>query len=128
MTLVVAGLLAMTKVPLDAVPDITNNQVQVITTAPNLSTEDIEQFVTYPVELAMANLPGVNEIRSTSRFGLSVVTIVFEDDMGNYLPRQLVSEQLTEVEIPEGFGEPFMGPITTEIGSEAGRERVGTYV
>src|SRR3546814_13534935 len=81
-TLVVAGLWAMTKVPLDAVPDITNNQVQVITTAPNLSTEDIEQFVTYPVELAMANLPGVNEIRSTSRFGLSVVTIVFEDDMG----------------------------------------------
>src|SRR3546814_7831165 len=60
----------------------------------------------------MANLPGVNEIRSTSRFGLSVVTIVFEDDMGNYLPRQLVSEQLTEVEIPEGFGEQFMGPIT----------------
>src|SRR3546814_20965956 len=74
-TLVVAGLWAMPKVPLDAVPDITNNQVQVITTAPNLSTEDIEQFVTYPVELALANLPGVNEIRSPSRFGLSVVTI-----------------------------------------------------
>lgn len=117
-TLIVAGLWAMTKVPLDAVPDITNNQVQVITTAPNLSTEDIEQFVTYPVELAMANLPGVTEIRSTSRFGLSVVTIVFEDDMGTYLPRQLVSEQLTEVEdaIPQGFGEPFMGPITSGLG------------
>src|SRR5690606_15252990 len=117
-TLIVAGLWAMTKVPLDAVPDITNNQVQVITTAPNLSTEDIEQFVTYPVELAMANLPGVTEIRSISRFGLSVVTIAFEDDMGTYLPRQLVSEKLTEIqeEIPEGFGEPFIGPISTGLG------------
>ena len=81
----------MLKVPLDAVPDITNNQVQVITQSPNLGTEDIEQLVTYPVEVAMANLPGVTEIRSISRFGLSVVTIVFEDDMGTYLPRQLVN-------------------------------------
>ena len=103
---------------LDAVPDITNNQVQVITQAPNLGTEDIEQFVTYPVEVAMANLPGVTEIRSISRFGLSVVTIVFEDDMGTYLPRQLVAEKLTEVkeEIPRGFGEPSMGPISTGLG------------
>src|SRR5690554_8104586 len=103
---VAAGIWSVTKVPLDAVPDITNNQVQVITQAPNLGTEDIEQFVTFPVELAMANLPGVLEIRSISRFGLSVVTIVFEDDMETYLPRQLVSEKLAEVrdEIPEGFG------------------------
>ena len=108
----------MTKVPLDAVPDITNNQVQVITQAPNLGTEDIEQFVTYPVEVAMANLPGVIEIRSVSRFGLSVVTIVFEDGMETYLPRQLVGEKLTEVkeEIPKGFGEPSMGPISTGLG------------
>ena len=108
----------MTQVPLDAVPDITNNQVQVITQAPNLGTEDIEQFVTYPIEVAVSNLPGVIEIRSVSRFGLSVVTIVFEDDMGTYLPRQLVSEKLTEVkeEIPEGFGETSMGPITTGLG------------
>ena len=99
-------------------PDITNNQVQVITQAPNLGTEDIEQFVTYPVEVAMANLPGVTEIRSISRFGLSVVTIVFEDEMGTYLPRQLVAEKLTEVkeEIPRGFGEPSMGPISTGLG------------
>ena len=75
--LIIGGIYSMTKVPLDAVPDITNNQVQVITTAPNLGTEDIEQFVTYQVELAVANLPGVIEIRSVSRFGLSVVTIVF---------------------------------------------------
>ena len=112
------GLWSMTQVPLDAVPDITNNQVQVITLAPNLGTEDIEQFVTYPVEVAMANLPGVIEIRSISRFGLSVVTVVFEDKMGTYLPRQLVAEKLTEVkeEIPRGFGEPFIGPISTGLG------------
>ncbi len=116
--LIIGGIWSITKVPLDAVPDITNNQVQVITQAPNLGTEDIEQFVTYPVELAMANLPDVTEIRSISRFGLSVVTIVFEDDMGTYLPRQLVAEKLNEVkgEIPAGFGEPSMGPISTGLG------------
>jgi heavy metal efflux system protein len=112
------GIFSMQKVPIDAVPDITNNQVQVITTSPNLGTEDIEQFVTYPVELSMANLPGVIEIRSISRFGLSVVTIVFEDAMDTYLPRQLVSEKLADVkaQIPQKFGEPFMGPITTGLG------------
>ena len=116
--LIVGGFYSMTKVPLDAVPDITNNQVLVITTAPNLGTEDIEQFVTYQVELAVANLPDVTEIRSVSRFGLSVVTIVFTDDAGTYLPRQLVSEALAEVKekIPEGFGEPFMAPISTGLG------------
>ncbi len=116
--LIIGGLWSMTRIPLDAVPDITNNQVQVITTVPNLSTEDIEQFVTYQVELAVANLPGVSEIRSVSRFGLSVVTIVFEDRMGTFLPRQLVSEALNEVKekIPEGLGEPFMAPITTGLG------------
>ena len=116
--LIVTGIWSLSKIPLDAVPDITNNQVQVITQAPNLATEDIEQFVTYPVELAMANLTGVKEIRSISRFGLSVVTIVFEDDMGAYLPRQLVSEKLREVEenIPKGFGTPSMGPISSGLG------------
>ncbi len=108
----------MTKIPLDAVPDITNNQVLVITTAPNLGTEDIEQFVTYQVELAVANLPDVTEIRSVSRFGLSVVTIVFKDKAGTYKPRQMVSEALNEVKekIPEGLGEPFMAPISTGLG------------
>ncbi len=115
---VVWGIYSMFRVPLDAVPDITNNQVQVITTTPNLGTGDIEQFVTYPVELSMSNLPGVIELRSISRFGLSVVTIVFEDDMGTYLPRQLVAEKLSEVkdQIPQGFGEPFMAPISTGLG------------
>lgn len=112
------GIYSMKEVPIDAVPDITNNQVQIITTSPNLGTEDIEQFVTYPVEVAMANLPGITEIRSISRFGLSVVTLVFEDDMGAYLPRQLVSEKLADVkdQIPQKFGEPSMGPITTGLG------------
>lgn len=118
LVLIIGGIWSIGKVPLDAVPDITNNQVQVITQAPNLGTEDIEQFVTYPVEVAMANLPGVVEIRSVSRFGLSVVTIVFQDEMDTYLPRQLVSEKLVEVKenIPKGFGEPKIGPISTGLG------------
>lgn len=118
LALIGAGIYSMTQVPIDAVPDITNNQVQVITQSPNLGTEDIEQFVTYPVEVAMSNLPNVKEIRSISRFGLSVVTVVFDDDMGTYLPRQLVSEKLTEVreQIPEELGQPSMGPISTGLG------------
>lgn len=112
------GLYSLTKIHIGAVPDVTNNQVQVITTSRNLSTEDIEQFITYPIELEMANLPGVEEIRSISKFGLSVVTIVFEDAMGTYLPRQLISEKILSAseKIPAGFGQPEMGPITTGLG------------
>lgn len=116
--IVIGGLWSLHTINVDSTPDITDNQVQVITSAPNLSTLDIEQIVTYPVELAMANLPGVEDIRSISRFGLSVVTVVFKDNMGTYLPRQLVQEKLSEVreQIPEGFGHPEMGPITTGLG------------
>ena len=112
------GILSLTQIPIGAVPDITNNQVQVITTSRNLSTQDVEQFITYPVELEMANLPGVEEIRSVSKFGLSVVTIVFEDRLGTYLPRQLIAEKIKSAseKIPEGFGSPEMGPITTGLG------------
>lgn len=112
------GIYSMFTVNLGSVPDITNNQVQVITVSQNLGTKDIEQFVTFPIELAMANLPGVTEIRSISRFGLSVVTIVFKDSMGTYLPRQLAQEKLIEVrrQIPENFGSPSLGPITTGLG------------
>ena len=112
------GLFAILKIPVGAVPDITNNQVQVITTSGNLSTQEIEQFITAPVELEMANLPGVKEIRSISKFGLSVVTIVFEDKIGTYLPRQLIAEKIksASANIPEGFGTPEMGPITTGLG------------
>ncbi|PWI30688.1 CusA/CzcA family heavy metal efflux RND transporter [Flavobacteriaceae bacterium LYZ1037] len=112
------GIISLTQIPIGAVPDITNNQVQVITTSKNLSTQDVEQFITYPVELEMANLPGVVEIRSVSKFGLSVVTIVFEDDLGTFLPRQLIAEKIKSAseKIPEGFGAPEMGPITTGLG------------
>jgi cobalt-zinc-cadmium resistance protein CzcA len=112
------GLFSLNNISIGAVPDVTNNQVQVITTSRNLSTADIEQFITYPIELEMSNLPGVKEIRSTSKFGLSVVTIVFEDDMGTYLPRQLIAEKLktAEEKIPAQFGKPFMGPISTGLG------------
>lgn len=112
------GLYSLSQIPIGAVPDVTNNQVQVITTSRSLSTQDMEKFVTYPVELEMANLPGVKEIRSVSKFGLSVVTIVFEDDMGTFLPRQLIAEKIKSASsrIPEGFGTPEMGPITTGLG------------
>ncbi|MEC3964154.1 CusA/CzcA family heavy metal efflux RND transporter [Flagellimonas halotolerans] len=112
------GLYSLSQIPIGAVPDITNNQVQVLTTSNSLSTQDMEKFVTYPIELEMANLPGVKEIRSVSKFGLSVVTIVFEDDMGTYLPRQLIAEKIKSASsrIPEGFGSPEMGPITTGLG------------
>ena len=119
-TLTVAGfgVYSILNISIGAVPDITNNQVQVITTSGNLSTQEIEQFITAPVELEMANLPGVQEIRSVSKFGLSVVTIVFDDDMGTYLPRQLIAEKIKSARenIPEGFGIPAMGPITTGLG------------
>lgn len=112
------GVFSLTQLSIGAVPDVTNNQVQVITTSRNLSTQDMEQFITYPVELEMANLPGVKEIRSVSKFGLSVVTIVFEENLGTYLPRQLIAEKIQSAaeNIPEGFGTPQMGPITTGLG------------
>ncbi len=112
------GLFSIFQISIGAVPDVTNNQVQVITTSHALSTQDIEQFITYPVEIEMANLPGVKEIRSISKFGLSVVTIVFEDNLGTYLPRQLIAEKIKAAseKIPQGFGTPEMGPITTGLG------------
>ncbi|MBT8285885.1 MAG: efflux RND transporter permease subunit, partial [Flavobacteriaceae bacterium] len=112
------GIFSLTQIPIGAVPDVTNNQVQVITTSTSLSTREMEKFITYPVELEMVNLPGVKEIRSVSKFGLSVVTIVFEDAMGTYLPRQLIAEKIKSAseKIPKGFGSPEMGPISTGLG------------
>ncbi len=119
-TLTVAGfgLFAVWKIPVGAVPDITNNQVQVITTSANLSTQEIEQFITAPVEMEMANLPGVSEIRSVSKFGISLVTVVFEEKLGTYLPRQLIAEKIRSAgeKIPETFGKPEMGPVSTGLG------------
>jgi cobalt-zinc-cadmium resistance protein CzcA len=117
-SIAIFGLYAITEIPVGAVPDITNNQVQVITTSGNLSTQEIEQFITAPVEMEMANLPGVKEIRSISKFGISVVTVVFDDELGTYLPRQLIAEKIKTASenIPEMYGTPEMGPITTGLG------------
>ena len=116
--LVVWGIFSLRQLPIDAVPDITNNQVQVITISPTLATQEVEQFITTPVELALQNIQQLVEIRSISRFGLSVVTVVFEEDMDVYLARQLVSEYLKEAEdnIPDGLGTPEMSPISTGLG------------
>jgi len=118
LTIAAFGLYAVLNIPVGAVPDITNNQIQVITTSGNLSTQEIEQFITTPVEMEMANLPGVEEIRSISKFGISVVTVVFAENMGTYLPRQLLAEKIktASANIPEAYGSPEMGPITTGLG------------
>ena len=109
LTIAAFGLFAVLRIPVGAVPDITNNQVQVITTSGNLSTQEIEQFITAPVEMEMANLPGVKEIRSISKFGISVVTIVFNDRIGTYLPRQLISEKIKTAasNIPKAMEHPI---------------------
>ncbi|MGH7519439.1 MAG: efflux RND transporter permease subunit [Gemmatimonadales bacterium] len=116
--LVLGGVAAMRQLPIDAVPDVTNVQVQVLTTAPALGPEEVERFVTTPVELAMSGIPRLTEVRSVSRFGLSAVTVVFEDGTDIYWARQLVNErvQAAREAIPSGYGEPEMGPITTGLG------------
>lgn len=116
--LIIWGAYSVTRLPIDAVPDITNNQVQVITVAPSQSAEDIERFVTFTVEQAMATIPNLTEMRSFSRFGLSVVTLVFTDYTDVYWARQQVSERLADIrrQIPEGIGVPELAPVTTGLG------------
>ena len=116
--LIVWGLFSLKQLPIDAVPDITNNQVQIITISPTLATQEVEQFITTPVELALQSLQKTEEIRSISRFGLSVVTVVFEENYDIYLARQLVNERLKEAQgnIPDGLGVPEMGPLSTGLG------------
>ncbi|GEP97742.1 acriflavine resistance protein B [Chitinophaga cymbidii] len=99
-------------------PDITNNQVQVITRAPTLASQEVEQFITYPIEQSLANLPDLEEMRSISRFGLSVITVVFHDDIDIYFARQLINEKLKEAEekIPMGMGTPELAPVSTGLG------------
>lgn len=115
LVLLVAGALAMGTLPLDAVPDLTNVQVQVLTVSPALGPVEVEQFITFPVENAMSGLPRVSEIRSISRFGLSAVTVAFEDGTDIYWARNLVNERLQQARenIPPGMGEPQLGPIAT---------------
>ncbi|MBX9889091.1 MAG: CusA/CzcA family heavy metal efflux RND transporter [Flavobacteriaceae bacterium] len=112
------GIFQFTKLPIDAVPDITDNQVQVITSAPSLGATDIERLITFPIEQANSNIPGLKEIRSFSRFGLSVVTIVFNDATDVYWARQQVTERLSAVKelIPKGIGSPTLAPVTTGLG------------
>lgn len=112
------GFYNVSHLPLDAVPDITNNQVQVVTVSPTLAPQEVEQLITYPVEVVMANIAGVTEIRSISRYGLSVVTIVFEDGKPMLDMRQLVREQIdiANSNIPSGLGTPELMPITTGLG------------
>lgn len=116
--LIVWGGYSLTQLPIDAVPDITNNQVQVITLSPSLAAPEIERLVTFPVEQTMATIPDIIEIRSFSRFGLSVVTIVFNDDTDVYWARQQVSERLAQAknQIPVGAGSPELAPLTTGLG------------
>jgi cobalt-zinc-cadmium resistance protein CzcA len=118
MLVIVAGYFSYTQLPVDAFPDVSPNLVQVFTTTEGLAPEEVEKFVTYPVEAAMAGLPGVEKVRSVSNFGLSVVNIYFKDGLDIYFCRQVVSERLQEAreQIPEGFGEPGMGPISTGMG------------
>ncbi|MDO7875821.1 CusA/CzcA family heavy metal efflux RND transporter [Hymenobacter sp. ASUV-10] len=121
--LLVAGLVgwgtySAVNLPLDAIPDVTNNQVQVITQSPALATQEVEQLITIPLELSLRTIPKVTEIRSISRFGLSVITVVFEDEVDTYLTRQLVGEKLSAVQASLGpeLGTPQMAPITTGLG------------
>ncbi|MDF9795938.1 cobalt-zinc-cadmium resistance protein CzcA [Catalinimonas alkaloidigena] len=112
------GIYSMKELPIDAVPDITNNQVQVVTVSQSLAPQEVEKFITYPIEITMANIPDVREIRSISRYGLSVVTIVFEEDVPTMTARQYVGEQISiaAAEIPAGLGSPELMPITTGLG------------
>ena len=118
LALIVWGAYSATRLPIDAVPDITDNQVQVITSSPALGAPDVERLITFPIEQANSNISGLKEIRSFSRFGLSVVTLVFEDKVDVYWARQQIAErlQLIQSQIPEQLGKPELGPVTTGLG------------
>ena len=112
------GVYSLSQLPIDAVPDITDNQVMVMTISPTLAAQEVEQLVTFPVEQTMVSIPGIKDMRSFSRFGLSIVTIVFEENVDLYWARQQIQERLTLAakDIPEGIGKPEMGPVTTGLG------------
>ena len=116
--LVIWGGYSLSRLPIDAVPDITTNQVQILTLTPTLAAQEVEQFVTTPIELSLANIPDVTEIRSVSKLGLSVVTIVFKDEVDIVRGKQWITEQLKTVEadIPAEFGKPMIAPLTTGLG------------
>ena len=112
------GTYSLTKLPIDAIPDITNNQVQIISLAPSLAVQEVESFITAPIEVSVANIPDIIELRSISRLGLSVVTVVFKDKVDVYWARQQLTERLKEAEesIPEGLAQISLAPISTGLG------------
>jgi len=116
--LIISGVVNLSKLPIDAVPDITDNQVLIITQSPSLAAPEVERLITFPIEQATANIPGIRTSRSFSRFGLSLVTLVFEDNIDVYWARQQVFEriQLVKNQIPEDAGNPEMAPVTTGLG------------
>lgn len=116
--LLIGGIYSMLTLPIDAVPDITNNQVQIVTVSPTLAPQEVEQLITFPIEVAMSNIMNVEEIRSVSRFGLSLVTVVFKEDVPTLDARQLINEQIQAVsgDIPTELGTPELMPITTGLG------------
>ncbi|KAF0141816.1 MAG: cobalt-zinc-cadmium resistance protein CzcA [Stygiobacter sp.] len=116
--LIIGGITAALKLPIDAVPDITTNQVQIFTVAPALAPQEIERLVSYPIEVAMQNLPDIEEVRSVSKFGLSAVTVIFKDNVDTYFARQIVFEKLQEAkgDLPPGLSEPELGPVSTGLG------------
>ena len=116
--LIIYGIFEVKKLPIDAVPDITDNQVQIITVSPSLGAPDVERFITFPLEQANNNIAGIKQMRSFSRFGLSVITIVFKDGIDLYWARQQVAERLQQVskDIPQSLGTPTMAPISTGLG------------
>lgn len=118
LALIVWGLWSASKLPIDAVPDITNNQVQIFTSTPTLAGQEVERLVTFPIEQSIANIPDIEEIRSISRFGLSVITVVFKEEVDIYFARQLINEKLNEVseDIPKNIGKPEMSPVSTGLG------------
>lgn len=113
---ILIGIYQASKLPIDAVPDITNNQVQIITTAPSLGAEDVERLITFPLEQLISNVPHQKEIRSMSRFGLSILTVVFDDKVDVYWARQQISERLSQLDYDSRLGSSEMAPITTGLG------------
>jgi len=114
--LVGCGVRALYKLPIDAFPDTTPVQVQINTVAPALSPLEIEQQITFPIEQSISGLPKLTNVRSISKFGLSQVTVIFEDGTDIYFARQLVSERIQSVELPGGIARPEMGPVATGLG------------
>nr|WP_290929105.1 efflux RND transporter permease subunit [Haliscomenobacter sp.] len=120
LALVLVGIYSLSRLPIDALPDITNNQVQIITSSPTLAAQEVEQFITYPIEQSVKPIPKVLELRSISRFGLSVVTVVFEEEVDIYWARAQISERLKEAEdnIPARSGNARNGPDQHGFGGD----------